>query len=102
MKTKLLLLVLSFGIAQVKAADGAKDREKSPAVRNILSNQLPTKLLTFIKKNYKNYWITDLHKENLNGKISYYITLENPDQTIKLNTTHSTGWAVARIVPKES
>jgi hypothetical protein len=102
MKTTILFLVLSFGVAQLKAADGAKDREKSPAVRNILSNQLPARLLTVIKKNYKDYWITDLHKESVNGKISYYITLENPDKTVKLNTTHSATWAVTRIVPKDT
>jgi hypothetical protein len=101
MKTTILLLVLSLGIAQLKASDGIKVREKSPAVRNILSNQLPAKLLTVIKKNYKDYWITDLFKENINGKISYFITLENADQTVKLNTTHSTGWAVAHVVPKD-
>jgi hypothetical protein len=102
MKTTILLLVLSFGFAQLKAADGSKEREKSPAVRNILSNQLPARLLTTIKRNYKDYWITDLHKESINGKTSYYITLENPDQTVKLNTTHSASWAVARIVPKDT
>ena len=102
MKTTILLLVLSLGFAQLKASDGIKTREKSPAVRNILSNQLPARLLTVIKKNYKDYWITDLYKESVNGKISYYITLENPDQTVRLNTTHSTNWAVARIVPKDN
>jgi hypothetical protein len=101
MKTTVLFLVLSLGFAQLRAADGIKDREKSPAVRNILSNHLPARLLTTIKKNYKDYWITDLYKESINGKISYFITLENADQTVKLNTTHSTGWAVARIVPKD-
>src|SRR5579863_1193127 len=102
MKTSILFLILSFGFAQLKAADGAKEREKSPVVRNILSNQLPARLLTTIKKNYKDYWITDLHRESINGKISYYITLENPDQTVKLNTTRSASWAVARIVPKDT
>ena len=101
MKTTILFFVLTLGIAQVKASDGSKEREKSPDVRNILSNQLPARLLTVIKKNYKDYWITDLYKESVNGKISYYITLENPDQTVRLNTTHSTNWAVARVVPKD-
>ena len=101
MKPTILLLVLSLGISQLKAADGSKEREKSPAVRNILSNRLPARLLTAIKKNYKDYWITDLYKESVNGRISYYITLENPDQTVKLNTTHTTNWAVARVVPKD-
>ena len=103
MKTSILVLALSLGIAQVKAADGAKDHAKSaPAVRNILSNQLPARLLTSIKKNYKDYWITGLYKENLNGKTSYHITLENPDQTVKLDTSHTAGWAVASVVPKDS
>ncbi|HET6255462.1 MAG TPA: hypothetical protein VFE32_15385 [Puia sp.] len=101
MKTTILFFILSFGFAHVRASDGSKDREKSPAIRNILSNQLPARLLTVIKKNYKDYWITGLYKENTGGKTSYFITLENPDRTVKLNTTHTTGWAVARIVPKD-
>ena len=94
------MLILSFGL--VKANGGSDNGEKSPAIRNILSNQLPARLLTVIHKNYKDYWITDLYKENVNGKISYFITLENADQTVKLNTSHSTGWAVIRIVPKDA
>jgi len=102
MKTCILVLALSVGFAQVKAGDGAKDHNKNtPAVRNILSNQLPARLLTNIKKNYKDYWITDLYRENLNGKVSYYITLENPDQTVRLNTNHTAGWSVGSIVPKD-
>lgn len=101
MKTTILFFILFCGIAHAKASDGLKNREKSPAVRNILSNQLPARLLTTIKKSYKDYWITDLYKENINGKISYFITLENPDKTVRLNTTHTIGWAVARVVPKD-
>jgi hypothetical protein len=102
MKTTIffLLLILSFGL--VKASNGSDDGEKSPASHNILSNQLPARLLTVIHKNYKDYWITDLYKENVNGKISYFITMENADQTVKLNTSHSTGWAVTRILSKDS
>ncbi|HEV3324078.1 MAG TPA: hypothetical protein VG052_00685 [Puia sp.] len=102
MKTTILLFVISLGIIQARASDGSKDHEKSaPAVHNILSNQLPSRLLTVIKKTYKDYWITDLYKESLNGKVSYYITLENADQKVKLNTTHSITWAVARVVSKD-
>src|ERR1700744_5878831 len=96
MKTSILFFVLFIGFAQVKASDGTT-REKSPAVRNILSTQLPAKLQSSIRKNYKNYWITDLRKESLNGKVSYFITLENPDQTLKMNTTHSPGWSIVRV-----
>jgi hypothetical protein len=101
MKTTILflMLILSFGL--VKANGGSDNGEKSPAIRNILSNQLPARLLTVIHKNYKDYWITGLYKENISGKNSYFITLENADKTVKLNTSHSTGWAVTRVVPKD-
>lgn len=102
MKTTILFVALSLGIAQAHASGGSGNREKrAPVVRNILSNQLPARLLTTIKKNYKDYWITDLRKESLNGKVSYYITLENADQQIRLNTTHSAGWSVSRIISKD-
>jgi hypothetical protein len=102
MKTTILAVVLFLGISQVRAADGSKDHEKSaPVVHNILSNQLPARLLTTIKKSYKSYWITDLYKEVGNGKITYYITLENADQKVQLNTTHSINWAVAHVMTKD-
>ncbi|HLI94385.1 MAG TPA: hypothetical protein VKU83_12265 [Puia sp.] len=104
MKTSFLLFALALGISRAEASDGAKvvkNHAPAPAVRNIVSTQLPSKLLTTIKKNYKSYWITNLYKENLNGKVSYFITLENSDQTVKLNTTRSAGWSIIRVVPKD-
>jgi hypothetical protein len=102
MKTSILFFVLFIGFASARAGDGAKEHEKSPATRNILSDRLPARLLTTIKRSYKDYWITDLYKENINGKVSYYITLENPDQTVKMNTSHTSTWTIARVVPKDS
>lgn len=103
MKASFLLLALAIGIGKAQASDAPKAKSAhSPVVRNILSSQLPTRLLTTIKKNYKDYWITDLHRESLNGKVSYYITLENPNQTVKLNTTRTAGWSIFRVVPKDS
>jgi hypothetical protein len=102
MKTTILFLALILSFGLVKASDGSNNGEKSPAIHNILSNQLPSRLLTVIHKTYKDYWITGLYKENTGGKISYFITLENADKTVKLNTSHSIGWAVTRVVPKDS
>lgn len=83
-------------------AHGTTPTEKgAPAVRNILSDKLPAKLLTTIKKNYGNYWITSLYKQTANGKVSYHITVENPDQVVKLSTTTSSTWTVERVVSKE-
>ena len=102
MKTTILAVVLFLGISHARAAGGSKDHEKSaPVVHNILSNQLPVRLLTTIKKSYKSYWITDLYKEVANGKITYYITLENADQKVQLNTTHTINWAVAHVMTKD-
>lgn len=103
MKTTILCLVFLLGISHVWASNGgSKDHEKNaPAVRNILSNQLPARLLTTIKKGYKDYWITDLYKEVSNGKVAYHITLENADQKVQLNTSHSINWALARVVSKD-
>jgi hypothetical protein len=63
--------------------------------RNILSNQLPIHLLSGMKKDYQNYWITDLFEllSTENGT-SYYVTLENADQKIVLKSTGSSGWDV--------
>ncbi len=102
MKTTILAFVLFLGMSHAWAADGSKDHEKSaPVAHNILSNQLPARLLTTIKKSYKSYWITDLYKEVANGRITYYITVENADQKVQLNTTHSINWAVAHVVAKD-
>jgi hypothetical protein len=102
MKTTIFSFVLLLGITRAQAAEGPKSRDRNaPVVHNILSNQLPARLLTTIKKSYKDYWITDLYKEVTNGKVAYHITLENADQKIKLNTSHSVNWAIARVVPKD-
>ncbi len=102
MKTTILSVVLLLGIIRSHAADAPRYPVKNaPVVRNISSTQLPVRLLTSIKKNYKDYWITDLYKEVTNGKIAYHITLENADQKIRLNTAHSANWAVTRVVPKD-
>lgn len=89
-----------------RAEDGAGNHSSSsktaaPAVRNILSTQLPARLLSPIKTKYRTYWITDLHKVVADGKVCYYMTLENADQALKLNTSHSATWQVSRVVSKD-
>ena len=102
MKTTILSIVFLLGITLTHAEDGAGNRKTtSNAVRNILSTQLPARLLTPIKTKYKTYWITDLHKAVSDGKVCYYLTLENADQQLKLNTNHSANWQVINVVPKD-
>jgi hypothetical protein len=60
--------------------------------RNIKSNQLPIQLLLDLKRDYANYWITDLFEFNGDGSNSYYITLENADTSITLRASSSDNW----------
>jgi hypothetical protein len=64
--------------------------------RNILSGQLPINLLTDFKKNYSNYWITDLFEMAVNGENVYYLTLEDGDHKVVLKSTGANGWALYR------
>jgi hypothetical protein len=106
MKITILSIVLLLGITITRAEDGAGNhttnrKTASPAVRNILSTQLPARLLTPIRTKYKTYWITDLHKAVSEGKVCYYMTLENADEQLKLNTNHSATWQVSSVVSKD-
>jgi uncharacterized alpha/beta hydrolase family protein len=101
-----IVLLLIIGLTNARATGGVKNEtatsKKSPAVvHNILSDQLPTRLLTGIKRNYKNYWISDLYRKTVNGRASYCITVENADKKVTLNATPSTTWFVTRIISKE-
>ncbi len=60
--------------------------------RNIKSSQLPIQLLLDLKRNYANYWITDLFEFNGNETNSYYVTLENADSSITLRANSSDNW----------
>lgn len=106
MKTTILSIVFLLGITITRAEEGAGNhtsnrKATTTAVRNILSTQLPARLLNPIKTKYKTYWITDLHKATSDGKVCYYLTLENADQTLKLSTNHSATWQVTNVLSKD-
>jgi hypothetical protein len=60
--------------------------------RNIKSSQLPIQLLLDLKRDYANYWITDLFEFNGDGTNSYYITVENADSVVTLRANSSDNW----------
>lgn len=60
--------------------------------RNISSDKLPISLLTSLKKNYSEYWITDLFEAVSNGAGTYYITLQNADVEVILKSDEFGGW----------
>ena len=105
MKKTIFPVVLFIAILSVNAhaANGhvSGGDPKAPAVHNILSNKLPAKLQTSVKKDYKDFWITGLYTQDINGKTSYHMIVENADQTIELTASRSTNWSVVRVTPKD-
>lgn len=95
----LLLLVISFGTVWANERSAA-NRLPAPTQHNILSNQLPRALLADIKRDYKNYWISELYEEGGDKQPSYFITLESADQIIKLNATGSENWVITNTILK--
>jgi hypothetical protein len=63
-------------------------------VRNILSDQLPISLVTGLRRDYADYWITDLFEISANGQTTYYVTVENSDRKIVLKSEGTSDWDV--------
>jgi hypothetical protein len=63
------------------------------SARNILSEQLPINLMNDLKKGYGNYWISELFEMDRDGQASYYVTLENADETLILKSSSFNGWS---------
>jgi hypothetical protein len=86
---------------QVMFAYYAEDGNLLAVSRNLTSGQLPINLLTDVKKNYSNYWITQLFEIASKSENSYYITLENENQTIVLKSTGADGWELFKKDKKQ-
>ena len=97
----LIVIGASHAMASGDGNGSVPLKKSEPVVRNILSDRLPARLLTPIKKDYKDYWITNLYKTTSNGKTSYCITVENADKKIVMNATGSSSWAVMQVITKE-
>ena len=68
--------------------------------RYISSMDLPLNLQTSLKKNYADYWISDLFEVAKNGSTAYYITLESADTKIVLKSTSGEAWNVYKTSKK--
>jgi hypothetical protein len=77
---------------QVMFAYYNNDGNLLAVTRNIVAAQLPISLLTDIKKNYNEYWISDLFEMSSDNNTTYYITLENGDQKVVLKSDDSRNW----------
>lgn len=87
---------------QVMFAYYAQDGSLLALTRNIQSGQLPLSLQAEMKKSYANYWITSLFEIVAASETNYYLTLENGEQTIVLQSTGSLGWSVFKKEKKDN
>jgi hypothetical protein len=64
--------------------------------RYILSADLPLMLQTSLKKEYGNFWISDLFEVAKEDGTRYYATMEDADHKIILQSTDGNNWSVFR------
>ena len=68
--------------------------------RHILSNQISVSLQADLKKNYEDYWISDLFELNNDQGTYYFVTLEKPDVTLILKSNLSSSWNLYKKINK--
>ena len=97
----LFLLISSANASAAFAADQVPQPGQPRTEHNILSSQLPAALLADIRKDYKDYWITELTEEGKGKHSDYSIVLENADQIVQLHSSNSEAWVVTGTSVKE-
>ncbi len=105
MKKKIIIsvLLLTIGFTSAWANDHLPVQVgPTPTPRNILSNELPRTLRKNIKREFKDYWITGLYEVVANKQHSYFITVENADQTISLSARSSKTWIITGTTTKDA
>lgn len=61
---------------------------------------LPINLQTGLKKEYSEYWISDLFEVAKERSTTYYITLENADTKLILRSNEASTWSVYNKIKK--
>ncbi len=61
---------------------------------------LPMALQNSLKKDYSDYWVSDLFEVAKNGKTEYYITLENAGKKMVLQSSGGNDWDEYKKVKK--
>lgn len=77
------------------------DGELMGIIHNILSTQLPINLQTSLKKDYTDFWITNLFEFSKQDSNGYYITIQNADKIITLQSTDGSTWSTYSKVKKQ-
>lgn len=58
--------------------------------RNLTTNELPISLQVNLKRDYTNFWVTDLFEIANDEGTNYYITVENADTKVVLKSSSMT------------
>ena len=87
---------------QVLFAYFAANGEMVAVTRNILSVQLPIRLLASLKNEYSSHWITELFEVSSNSGTDYYVTLENADNTLVLKSANGSSWQSYKKIRKDA
>lgn len=84
---------------QIMEAYYTADGEMIGVSKNLLSTELPIGLQVDLKRDYADYWISDLFEFATNSNSSYFITVENADQKITLQSSGNE-WIVYKKAKK--
>ncbi len=68
--------------------------------RNISSLQLPISLQASLKKEYANYWVSELFEISNESGTQYYVTLENADNKLVLRSACYNEWKTYKKTSK--
>ena len=68
--------------------------------RSILSTELPIHLQTTLAKNYSAYWISDLVEYAVGNETRYYITVEDADKKVVLESVNTYNWTLVKKIVK--
>jgi hypothetical protein len=70
--------------------------------KNITTENLPISLQADLKTNYSSYWISDLFENASKEETDYYVTLENADKKVILQSSGTEGWVVFKTISKDT
>lgn len=76
------------------------DGELMGLTRYITLLDLPLGLQTNLKKNYSDYWISDVFEVSKSDATGYYITLEGADTRLVMKSTDGEDWTVYKKIRK--
>jgi hypothetical protein len=87
---------------QIMTAYYNEDAELVAVTHHILTDHLPIYLLTSLKSNFNDFWVSDLFESANDRESSYHIKLENADQIIEMRSVNSTDWVTEKRIRKNT